>query len=693
MVIQHNISAQNTQGRFGQINGSMTKNAEKLSSGYRINRSADDAAGLAISEKMRSQIRGLARASKNAQDGISFVQTADGALQEVHQMLQRANELAIQAANGTNGREDREAIEKEFVQIKKEIGRISDTARFNNMRIFQPDNAADAQASLYKKEYHYKVIYQFSSGKMKVYADEKSDTDIDVSTLYARDPGLVGSIGLVNTSNQVANKVANELVPNAVSQILNAFPAFKNAQGTDQIELGLRIYSTPGSNTLAYAQASYSATLGEKPINLVFAVNTARFPDASSIETGKLAGELKATIMHELMHTVMQYNLPDGMSPRRQQYPMWFIEGTSQVAGGGFTANWNEWIRNPFIGMQYDVWDGEDIVRKWGLDDPTMGEYAQGYIATLYLGHLAAGSPGTVNAASIASGLNRIFEELLSGKSFDQALRAATGLGQAQIEGLFGRNATASAAEIRKLGKFVDDLGTAVGSDGAGSIVADGGLGAKPIDVVNSANLTTAPFFVGKINLGNGVIDVYDPDQNTPPIGWTNPNPPTTPTNPPTTPTNPPITPTNPTNPIAPVQGANATLIRGNQIRLQIGAETGSPIFLKRHSIGTRALGLESATFVTEERASQAIAYIGDAINKVSEIRSELGAVHNRLEYTIANLDNTVENTMAAESRIRDTDMAKEIVSYTTNKILLQVAQSMLAQVNMAPERVLQLLQ
>jgi flagellin len=135
MVVQHNMQAANTNRQLGITSGAQAKSTEKLASGYKINRAADDAAGLSISEKMRSQIRGLDKASTNAQDGISVVQTAEGALNEVHSILQRMNELATQAANDTNTSVDRSAIKAEIDELTSEIGRISSTTQFNTMNL------------------------------------------------------------------------------------------------------------------------------------------------------------------------------------------------------------------------------------------------------------------------------------------------------------------------------------------------------------------------------------------------------------------------------------------------------------------------------------------------------------------------------------------------------------------------------
>lgn len=135
MVIQHNLTAMNTNRQLGITTGNQAKSTEKLSSGYRINRAGDDAAGLTISEKMRSQIRGLNKASSNAEDGVSLIQTAEGALNEAHSILQRMNELSTQAANDTNTTSDRTAIQKEIDALTSELSRIASTTQFNTMNL------------------------------------------------------------------------------------------------------------------------------------------------------------------------------------------------------------------------------------------------------------------------------------------------------------------------------------------------------------------------------------------------------------------------------------------------------------------------------------------------------------------------------------------------------------------------------
>jgi flagellin len=171
MVVQHNMQAANSNRMLGITTSAQAKSTEKLSSGYRINRAADDAAGLAISEKMRSQIRGLDRASTNAQDGISVVQTAEGALNEVHSMLQRMNELATQAANDTNTSQDRSQIKLELNQLTSEIDRVASTTQFNTMNLLDGT---------------------FTGKNLQVGSLSGQNIKLDISLMSAKGLGLVG---------------------------------------------------------------------------------------------------------------------------------------------------------------------------------------------------------------------------------------------------------------------------------------------------------------------------------------------------------------------------------------------------------------------------------------------------------------------------------------------------------------------
>lgn len=181
MVVQHNLSAMNTNRQMGVVTSSLQKSTEKLSSGYKINRAGDDAAGLSISEKMRSQIRGLNKAASNAQDGISLIQVAEGALNETHSILQRMNELATQAANDTNTSDDRAAINQEMMQLKSEIDRIQSTTQFNTQNLLDGT---------------------FSSKKLQVGALNNQTISISISKMNASSIGLsANTFSVTSNSN------------------------------------------------------------------------------------------------------------------------------------------------------------------------------------------------------------------------------------------------------------------------------------------------------------------------------------------------------------------------------------------------------------------------------------------------------------------------------------------------------------
>ena len=198
MVVQHNLTAMNSNRMLGLTQSSLTKSTEKLSSGYKINRAADNAAGLAISEKMRRQVRGLTQASSNAQDGISAVQTAEGALNEVHDMLQRMNELAVQAANDTNMSCDRSYIQSELTQLMSEISRVATTTTFNEQCLLDGS---------------------FTSKKLQVGAEQGTDQviSISISAMSASGLGLTATTIKVSTHTAAQSTIAT--IKSAIKQV------------------------------------------------------------------------------------------------------------------------------------------------------------------------------------------------------------------------------------------------------------------------------------------------------------------------------------------------------------------------------------------------------------------------------------------------------------------------------------------
>ena len=237
MVVQHNLTAMNTNRQLGIINGAQQKSTEKLSSGYRINRAGDDAAGLSISEKMRSQIRGLNKASNNAENGISLIQTAEGALNEVHSILQRMNELATQGANDVNTSIDRAAINKEISNLSKELGRIESTTQFNDMDLLDGD---------------------FSAKKLQVGAKEGQTIDIQISKLtsLASNTSSMSALGLEDVTGNTGTTNTNDTYAKAMTKIqddIKAVSSLRSDLGAIQnrLEHTIANLDTTAENTQA----------------------------------------------------------------------------------------------------------------------------------------------------------------------------------------------------------------------------------------------------------------------------------------------------------------------------------------------------------------------------------------------------------------------------------------------------------
>lgn len=602
-------------GRMFKISGKKNeKSSEKLSSGYRINRAADDAAGLSISEKMRWQIRGMNRASNNAQDGISLIQTAEGALGEIHSMLHRANELAIQAANGTLTEADRAAVDKEVQQLKKEIDDTSRKALYNGMPVFPDDG--------------------YLSGSPNTIATHQYQLNIDVQNgvpavnlQKAGQPGISRALNPVSAGGAMADGIA-AMVSSSLAGILRAFPAFSGQVNAASMDIRVEVGSIDGRNdTLAYAGFTFSYA-GGPPKSLRIRVDTADFTleDVTNQQSERYE-LLKSTINHEMLHTVMQYTLTDGMSGRfGEKYPTWFVEGTAQLTGGGFSTGWNTQLAMYAQQLNSENDASQDGNIRNFIKEYTINSrpYGHGYLAAAYAGYLAGGG-GAVNETTIASGMNQIFDDLLKGKSLEQTLKDRTGYNSSEINSLF-RSGNAGVVEFsRKLAY--------------NSIRADGTMGAGSI-------------------IGNGLKD----------------------------------------GKASMVMGGGSTLwsmedMWIKDLKLQVGALGKQGVDVGLYQMNTKVLGLRETNVLTEESSGNAITAVQDALDRVSQVRSLYGALQNRLEHTIANLDNTAENTTAAESAIRDTDMAEEIVEHSTHQILLQAGISMMTQANHQPDQILTLLQ
>jgi len=656
-VLAHNLTAMNAERMYGVNARLQMKTSEKLSSGYKINRAADDAAGLSISEKMRRQVRGLTQASSNAQDGISMVQIADGALNEVHDMLQRGNELVIKAANGTLSDSDREDINKELVQLKEAIDQVSTNTKFNELDVFPatgvaPELASTTVVNTYELE--------FAPGG-------------EVSIKHTSQGEGVGSIGAINTGNALADKIAGEFVPNAVNQILGTFSSLADAipgtkytgDNADKLKMAMQVKYVDGpSGKLAYVKASFKGA-DQELSKMSLTVDASDFTEEDVKNNTPKMGMLESTIAHEMMHAVMDAATPQRMAPGgTEDYPHWYVEGSAQLTGGGFTTGWNDTLKNILKGSGTEAQKDQqitDYLKKYTVDSR---EYGHGYLAAAYLGHLLSGktSADDVTKDTIAAGTNALFKELLKdenkNKSFEEIVNGLLGAGGsgmtlAKVKNAINTGNDGGTEFVRKL--------TQASIDGAGSVIAAGGLNAAATEILGNST-DPSPIYI-------------DPES----IKIENLN-------------------------KAPASGLYDVLI-------QAGAESdvSNKIHFSLFRMTAKDLGLDGVgvtpeeteegeanvvvhSMLTKENATESIDIFKNAINLVSGVRSYYGAIQNRMEHTIRNLDNVVENTTAAEARLRDTDMAAEMVKYAKDNILLQAGQSMMAQANQSNNGILQIL-
>nr|MCR5717077.1 flagellar hook protein [Lachnospiraceae bacterium] len=247
MVVQHNLTAMNSNRMLNLTVNSQAKSTEKLSSGYKINRAADDAAGLAISEKMRKQIRGLTRASENAQDGISAVQTAEGALNEVQDMLQRMNELAVQSANGTNSTTDRNAIQDEVDQLLTEIDRVSETTKFNETYLLKGDSSATKTISLEPHDAGLEGTWAALTG------DDAGKYTFTVTALAEGDTISIGGQNYTIIADDGTEDTANGQVKaaTAYTYMANALTEANSIGGTGEVSAANNVFTiTPATATV-----------------------------------------------------------------------------------------------------------------------------------------------------------------------------------------------------------------------------------------------------------------------------------------------------------------------------------------------------------------------------------------------------------------------------------------------------------
>lgn len=635
MVIMHNMAAINAQRQVVTGEKKTEKSTERLSSGYRINRAADDAAGLTVSEKMRWQIRGLGRAADNSRNGISYIQTAEGALQEMHSMLDRMKELSVQAANDTNTTADRQAVQAELDQLSTEMNRISSTTQYNTLPVFSENGMSP---------------YGMESGAGLISSVRVSYEFIDADgNILTPSSGYEGTAtGYTGDQETMARYIAAE-ASKAASAILNAFPALLSGSSPD-LKIGLNLAPMDGvSGTLASASLSMSYTSSQTEMTYTMNVDTADY-DITNYNDGSLS----ATLSHEMTHLIMQDVLTSGMvGTNSEPYPLWFVEGMAQTASGD-----DGWLSGTLTSASSD----SDIQNY--LAQTASMPYGAGYLSTLYLAQMASGAgygAGAVTTSSLQSGINTILGNLVQGKTLSQTISEISG-GTYSSYSAFAAQVSGDTNAL----DFTRSLLAARGTNGAGSVIA-ADLTTETADILNGQGAYTTSYTI--VTGTSAYTNVFG-------NGFTFPD-----------------------SGAAGGTGGGGTGTAGTTntdsgLHIQVGALGGQAVLLHTFDASTDALFQGNTLDVTSyATASEAMDTVESAIDAVSRMRSYYGAVQNRLEHTIANVENIEENTQGAESRIRDTDMAEEMVSYSSAQIITQAAQSMLAQANQSSQGVLQLLE
>lgn len=515
MIINHNMNALNAHRNMNVNNTAAGKSMEKLSSGLRINRAGDDAAGLAISEKMRGQIRGLTQASRNASDGISMIQTAEGALNETQNILQRMRELSVQSSNDTNTAADRESIQKEIEQLTEEIDRIGNNTEFNTQSLLKGDGSNKLEATGV-------TIGNTTAGTDRT--TKEANVTIKVENITAATKATVKLNGQEIKVDIAANAAANK----------EALAKEVQKQLQEKIE---------GNSEL---KDQYKVTVKNEAVTI------------EAVKGGKYEGS-QGKIEITAVDNIKGNNNAAITLPLE-------VEGTTTAATA---ANIKVTMPAP-AGIK-------DLVGKGMTLGDTQIEF---YDA----------SKGQYTGDSIGVDISK----------------------------------STTAADLAKA--IIDQAGSKI--KGA-TITNDGG------DIV-----------ITSLNEGaNSTVNFEDGAKN---------------------------------------EGFEATF--------QVGANSNQTISISIGDMRAEALGVKNVDLTTAEGSQEATATIQAAIEKVSTERAGLGAVQNRLEYTISNLDNTTENLTSAESTLRDVDMAKEMMTFSKNNILNQAAQAMLAQANQQPQNVLSLL-
>ena len=619
MVVQHNMQAMNANRMLNVTTTSQSKSTEKLSSGYKINRAADDAAGLSISEKMRKQMKGLDRASTNAQDGVSAVQTAEGALTEVHSMLQRMNELAVQASNGTNSESDRQSIQDEIDQLTTEIDRVAETTKFNETYLLKGN--PDGKSSSVKVAAHDAGLEGKLTDKgngTTTFALDKALANGDKVTIAGKEYTIgTSGKGTVLDKNTLNKSTDGYAISTDVDDMVLAVGDSVTSGGstyslTDKVAAGDITWNK--DDTFNIGDVTYTITDGTSSSTTLTAADAATKIN-EALAAGKQVTATKIGADSD-PHTIVSA-LEDGevstvgLADKKAST----VAGGTLSAGDSVTISGEKTIAT--AATPESAKDTYDAIDALSAGDTV--QIGSGEDAVIYT---VVDSEDEADADTYKATKDTILSKIQDGATVD-----VNGGGAKTVIGDIGSAGTDSDVISAKTAyaMMAEELqkASSIGADEAAQVTNDGD---------------------GKFTIKQGSVEVKD----------------------------------------------------GLSFSLHVGADADmtNKITVDVASMSSAGLGIKNLSVAGNSvaPATYAIDAIADAVAKVSSQRSALGAVQNRLEHTIANLDNVVENTTSAESRIRDTDMAEEMVEYSKNNILAQAGQSMLAQANQANQGVLSLL-
>ena len=621
MRIQHNIMAMNAYRNYNTNTKALSGNLEKLSSGYKINRAGDDAAGLAISEKMRAQITGLEAAQKNVKDGISLVKTAEGAMQEIQDMLNRMDYLATQSANGTYDNEvDRANLQKEVEALKTEINRIADSANFNGIKLL--DGSLDAGT------------------------DEISIKDAaDVATSTTTTNSIAANMGFKTVSDGMlvdkAPTAGKYTVDFSQSKLINSsshaitvtFQLTANKTATFSVAAGQEMDGADIAEAIAKSLTSTANYDSDVGVTVMATGSTSKFH--FSAEGSKL-------VIQEINPAAKQDDIDNLVFDAK------FSGGVALNTGGNTVGNV---LISGNNGNQFQVTPETEPVAN------ATRVYAQATFALTddFVKDGAALKLGDTTYV-FAVGKNSKYKDY-GDNVIDLTDKELGSNGKLSLSALnTAAQRLATAAQGNK--QFI--VGSTVGSaNGVTKPVIslterEGGIDYTVNNLAGDDGL--AP--------GNGATTAGDAQAT----DWKG------------------------LIKIGTAQMSNSA--NGDALTLQIGdtADSFNQMKVKVGDMHTKAMKIDGINIGTQEGAAAAVQTVRDAINYVSSVRGDLGAVQNRLEHTGNNLAVMQENIQDAESTIRDTDVAAEMMSYVKNNILVQSAQAMLAQANQVPQGVLQLL-